>query len=96
MAKDNELKRNSKEVGMKELLLTTDEASKYLRIKKETLAVWRSTKRYNIPYIRMGRLVRYRVSDLEEFIEKYYRDLEKERDKKKRNNNKYRGELWKD
>ena len=42
-------------------LLTAEEAAKYLKVEKETLAVWRSTKRYNVPYIKMGRLIRYRV-----------------------------------
>ena len=74
MAKENELERRKS----KEELLTTDEASKYLRVKKGTLAIWRSTKRYEVPYIRVGRLIRYRVSDLEEFIEKYYEKEEVE------------------
>ncbi len=29
-----------------------------------TLAVWRCTKKYNIPYLKIGREVRYRKSDL--------------------------------
>lgn len=36
--------------------------------KTSTLAVWRSTGRYNLPFIKVGRLVRYRVSDLAEFM----------------------------
>ena len=39
-----------------------------LGVKATTLAVWRSTGRYNLPYIKVGRLVRYRVSDIAEFL----------------------------
>ena len=73
MTKLNETeKRKYKGMGKNEELLISKEAARYLRVEKGTLAVWRSTKRYELPYIRMGRLIRYRVSDLEEFIEKYY------------------------
>ncbi len=35
-----------------------------------TLSVWRSTGRYALPFVKVGRKVRYRISDLEEWIEK--------------------------
>ncbi|NQU42011.1 helix-turn-helix domain-containing protein [bacterium] len=50
-------------------LLTPQEASEILGIKESTLAVWRCTKRYGIPYVKSGRLVRYRLADIERFIE---------------------------
>jgi hypothetical protein len=34
-----------------------------------TLAVWRSTKKYNLPYVKIGRYVRYRKSDLRKFAQ---------------------------
>ncbi len=34
-----------------------------------TLSVWRSTGRYALPFVKIGRKVRYRVSDLEQWIE---------------------------
>jgi predicted DNA-binding transcriptional regulator AlpA len=37
----------------------------------KTLAVWRSTKRYNIPYVKIGRIVRYRSKDLQAFLESH-------------------------
>ncbi|MFQ2613048.1 hypothetical protein ACK3ZS_19930 [Aeromonas caviae] len=37
-------------------------------MKATTLAVWRSTGRYNLPYLKVGRLVKYRISDLAEFL----------------------------
>jgi excisionase family DNA binding protein len=49
-------------------LLTENETAEYLQIKPNTLATWRSTKRYRLPFIRVGRVVRYRVEDLERFL----------------------------
>jgi excisionase family DNA binding protein len=49
-------------------LLTPKQAAEYLGVKENTLAVWRSTKRYELPFIKIGRSIRYRVSDLENFI----------------------------
>ena len=50
-------------------LLTEDEFCALARIKSQTAAVWRSTKRYALPYIKVGRLVRYRRADVLEFLE---------------------------
>lgn len=44
------------------------QAAVALGMKASTLAVWRSTGRYNLPFLKVGRLVRYRVSDLAEFL----------------------------
>lgn len=44
------------------------QAALALGIKASTLSVWRSTGRYNLPYLKVGRLVRYRLSDLAEFL----------------------------
>jgi len=49
-------------------LRTETEAARVLDIKPGTLQVWRSTKRYPLPYVKVGRLVRYRQSDLEAFL----------------------------
>ncbi len=49
-------------------LLTRDQAAEYLGVTSRTLAVWACTKRYNLPYVKMGRLVKYRRVDLEAFI----------------------------
>jgi excisionase family DNA binding protein len=52
------------------VLLTTAEAAAFLGIKRETLAIWRCTKRYNLPFVRVGkRLIKYRKSDLIAFLE---------------------------
>lgn len=49
-------------------LLTPGEAAAYLGVEQQTLAVWRTTGRYSLPAVRVGRLVRYRRSDLDAFL----------------------------
>lgn len=49
-------------------LRTENEAAQILDLKPGTLQVWRSTKRYPLPYVKVGRLVRYRQRDLEAFL----------------------------
>jgi excisionase family DNA binding protein len=48
---------------------TRQEAADYLGVKFHTLEVWACTGRYNIPYIKFGRSVRYKKGDLDKFIE---------------------------
>jgi excisionase family DNA binding protein len=49
-------------------LLTPHEAAEFLTISSETLAQWRSQRR-GPQYIKLeGRLVRYRLSDLESYL----------------------------
>lgn len=68
----------------KDKLLTREEAADYLGVSKGTLEVWASTKRYTIPYIRIGkRMVRYRFSDLLAFLEIYTAPSSAEHDAKK-------------
>ncbi len=49
-------------------LLDDREATEFLDLKDGTLSVWRSTGRYKLPFIKIGRKVRYRRSDLEDWI----------------------------
>jgi len=44
--------------------ITTEEAAKYLRLKRSTLEVWRVQGRGPV-FVKFGGAVRYRVSDLE-------------------------------
>ncbi len=44
------------------------QAAQVLDVKPSTLAVWRSTGRYRLPYLKVGRLVKYRISDLADFL----------------------------
>ena len=48
--------------------LTAEEAATYIGIREQTLAVWRSTKRYQIPFTRVGRLIRYRPEHLDAWL----------------------------
>lgn len=52
-----------------ERLLTRQEAAEFLGISKHALAVWACTKRYPLPYVRVGSRAMYRASDLNRFIE---------------------------
>lgn len=53
---------NSKE------LLSVTQAAQMLHVSKATLDCWRSNKRYPLPYYKIGRCVRYKMSDLLDFI----------------------------
>jgi excisionase family DNA binding protein len=50
-------------------LLTEDQAADLLGVRPTTLQVWRCTRRYPLPYVKVGRNVRYRASALQAFIE---------------------------
>lgn len=50
-------------------LLSREEAANYLKVSPSTLANWACTKKFNIPYFRVGRSVRYRLRDLEAFVQ---------------------------
>jgi excisionase family DNA binding protein len=49
-------------------LMTRKQAANYLGVAEQTLAVWKTRHRYNLPVIKIGRLVKYRKSDLDAFI----------------------------
>ncbi len=51
-------------------LLTREEAADFLGVSPITLALWKSTKRYNLPVVKVGRLAKYRYGDLLEFVER--------------------------
>jgi hypothetical protein len=50
-------------------LLNEAEAAEAIGVTPSTLAIWRSSKRYSLPYIKCGRLVRYREEDIADFLE---------------------------
>ena len=53
---------------VRERLLTRDEAAHFLGIRPQTLAAW-VVRRQGPPFIRVGRCARYRLADLERWIE---------------------------
>ena len=50
-------------------LLSNEEAAYYIGVRRETLDAWRCTGRQQIPHIKVGRLVKYRKSDLDAWLE---------------------------
>jgi len=50
-------------------LLDANQAAIILDVTPGTMGVWRSTGRYSIPFIKVGRKVRYRRADLEAWLE---------------------------
>lgn len=55
-------------IQFKSDLLSRREAAQYLGISEQTLAIWKCTKRYNLPVVKIGRLVKYRKADLDTFV----------------------------
>jgi len=49
-------------------MLDRKAAAEFLGIKEQTLAVWACTKRYDLPFIKIGRRVMYLITDLVAFI----------------------------
>jgi excisionase family DNA binding protein len=50
-------------------LLTRNEAAELLGVRPQTLAVWAITGKYGLPVVKVGRSVRYRMTDLERWLE---------------------------
>jgi hypothetical protein len=49
-------------------IFNNHQAAEHIGVTPRTLEVWRCTKRYQIPYIKVGRLVKYRKSALDAFL----------------------------
>lgn len=50
-------------------MMTRREAAAYLGLRPATLEAWASRGSVNLPFSKLGRLVRYRKRDLDRFIE---------------------------
>ena len=50
-------------------LLTRKEAADFLGLRTQTLAVWGMTGKH-LPLVKVGRTVRYKLADLEKFIDR--------------------------
>ena len=51
-------------------LLNRKQAAEFLCVKEQTLAQWATAGRYDLKFVKIGRRVFYKRSDLEEFIER--------------------------
>ena len=49
-------------------LVDTAGAAGMMKVQPQTLALWRCTGRYGLPYVKVGRSIRYRVSDIEAWL----------------------------
>lgn len=55
-------------------MLTPEQAAARIGVAATTLGIWRSTGRYNLPFVKAGSRVRYRAGDVEKFIERRTRN----------------------
>ena len=55
-------------------LLDEQQAAQHLNISPGTLSVWRSTGRYSLPFVKVGCRVRYRLADLDNWIQSRARE----------------------
>jgi len=51
-------------------MLTEQQAADLLNVKPQTLTNWRCTGRVELPFVKFGKLVRYKREALEAFIER--------------------------
>jgi excisionase family DNA binding protein len=65
-----EVQPRSKSNQASDPLYDPAEAADYIGVKESTLSVWRCVGRYDIEYIKVGRLVKYRKSALDAFLER--------------------------
>lgn len=54
---------------MNKHLLTPQKTADELGVTTGTLAVWRSTGRYKLPFVKVGRKVMYRAEDIQSFVQ---------------------------
>ena len=66
--KANEAKPEEKTLTIIPRLLTPRECAAALHVSAGTLSVWRSTKRYFLPHVKVGRKVYYTDTAVAEFI----------------------------
>ncbi|UZR30635.1 helix-turn-helix domain-containing protein [Methylococcus mesophilus] len=49
-------------------LLSPEQTGEILYVKPSTLAVWRCTGRVKLPFVKIGKFVKYRAGDIRAFI----------------------------
>ena len=63
---------------LSERLLTPSEVADRLTVAEHTLALWRADRRH-LPFIKIGRMVRYSEDEVEAFIERSAQDVRRGR-----------------
>ena len=63
---------------LSERLLTPSEVADRLTVAEHTLALWRADRRH-LPFIKIGRMVRYSEDEVEAFIERSAQDVRRRR-----------------
>jgi excisionase family DNA binding protein len=58
------------EVNQVNFLLTVEQAADYLTLAKSTLDIWRISGGHGLPFVKLGRSVRYKKSDLDEYLKR--------------------------
>lgn len=53
----------------RDALLNETQVAELLGVRPSTLQVWRSTRRYQLAFVKVGRSVRYRESAVQAFID---------------------------
>lgn len=66
--KTSDLEQKEPEHNKPSELLTTEEAAAYLKLKPNTLERWRVQYPHRLPFVKIGRTVKYRLEDLQAFI----------------------------
>jgi predicted site-specific integrase-resolvase len=54
---------------MHDTYLTRNEAAAFLGVRSVTMKYWAWSGYYKLPYLKIGRFVRYKLKDLEDFVE---------------------------
>lgn len=67
-AASKQIEAPPKSIDSREPLLTARQASEFLQVPVSTLAVWRSTGRVQLAYVKLGGAVRYRSEDIARFL----------------------------
>ena len=54
-----------------DVLLTRREVADLLQMREQTLATWKCNGRHGLPYVQVGRSIRYRPGDVQAWIDQH-------------------------
>lgn len=67
-SRESNLLDDKPEIKQSSNLLTTEEAAEYLKLKPNTLERWRTQYPDRLPFVKIGRTVKYRLEDLQAYV----------------------------